>query len=175
MKRRTGFLVILVTVAVLLAAAGPVAGQPPHAITVSGHECVYVTDWGEAVTTGKMVHVSNLIAVGDFVSDDPTMQLSGTTTSVIEIRINWPTLHFHRTFTLVPDGADGTFEGFAVGWARFYPDGTVDPHVSGVLHGTGEFEGQSMHMVFAPGDFGRCRSDAWDTAVWTGFIVPPGQ
>ena len=57
MKRGTMPLVLLMLMVALLVAAVPTFGAPPHAVPISGLECVYLHTPGQMEITGQMIHV----------------------------------------------------------------------------------------------------------------------
>lgn len=179
MKRGTMPLVLLMLMVALLVAAVPTFGAPPHAVPISGLECVYLDTPGQMEITGQMIHVIGQVNRNDFYSDDPTVFPNATTTAVLDIVVNMKSgmVFWRATAVSKPDGyPDSAFKGTGGGWFRTDPvTGEVYSKGLVVLHGTGALEGQTLKAELARGDIAQCPEapNSFDATVWNGFLVPP--
>jgi hypothetical protein len=173
MKSKKRPLVVLALAVALLTAFVPAAGSAQASKTyVSGLECAYTAVPGQVVVRGQTMHITDQVAANLFLSDDPATFPNSDVTARLDIKINMVTSKmtvFAAQIVIQPEGAAGTWEGHGAM--------QIDPlrgagHGHGVVHGTGEFAGQTMVIDATPGNPAECPGTPVVAWRWQAFIVP---
>jgi hypothetical protein len=173
MKRTKRLLVVLAVAVAVLTTFVPVASSAQANKTyVSGLECAYTGIPGQAVVRGQTMHIRDQVGQNLFFSDDAATFPNSDVTARLDITINMVTSKmtvFAAQIVVQPEGAAGTWQGHGAM--------LIDPlrgtgHGHGVLHGTGDFAGQTMVVDATPGNPAQCPGTPVATWRWRAFIVP---